>query len=75
MLKTRALCASASLAALVAAASPALAQTNAASEKAVEEVVVTGSRIDRKGFESPTPVVVVGQQELKSTGPAIMADA
>ena len=52
--------------ALVAA--PALAQTakpaQSASESAVEEVVVTGSRIVREGYESPTPLTVIGSEAL-----------
>ena len=32
----------------------------------VEEVVVTGSRIVREGYESPTPLAVVSEEQLKS---------
>jgi iron complex outermembrane receptor protein len=51
------------------AATPALAQTAApsgggASETAVEEVVVTGSRITISGYTQPTPVTVIGADQL-----------
>jgi outer membrane receptor protein involved in Fe transport len=35
-------------------------------EGAVEEVVVTGSRIVRSGFTTPTPVTVLGAQQLEA---------
>lgn len=31
-----------------------------------EEVVVTGSRLSRTGFDTPTPVTVIGQQEINA---------
>ncbi|OXE36658.1 MAG: TonB-dependent receptor [Phenylobacterium zucineum] len=34
----------------------------------VEEVIVTGSRIARKDYESNTPIVTVGSEALKNTG-------
>jgi outer membrane receptor protein involved in Fe transport len=49
-------------------AGPAFAQSTperAASDE-VEEVVVTGSRVDRAGFEAPTPTTVVGDAELRA---------
>lgn len=42
---------------------------------ATPEVVVTGSRIERKGFESATPVSVLGAQELRNTGTGTLADS
>lgn len=51
--------------------SAAFAQDQAASvdsgnaEAAVEDIVVTGSRIAASGFAAPTPVTVVGQQDLQ----------
>ncbi|ATQ43320.1 TonB-dependent receptor domain-containing protein [Caulobacter mirabilis] len=48
------------LAACVAGA--AVAQTEDASE--VEAIVVTGSRIDRAGFEAPTPTVKITAEQL-----------
>jgi iron complex outermembrane receptor protein len=42
---------------------------------AVEEVVVTGSRLTENGFQAPTPVTVVSADALKSTKPDSLADA
>lgn len=44
-------------------AAPQTAATDAPAE--AEEVVVTGSRIDRAGFDAPTPTTVVGDVELR----------
>jgi outer membrane receptor protein involved in Fe transport len=60
-------------------AAPALSQTatqpaaqdEAASEAAVEpegDIVVTGSRIARNGFDASTPVSVVGAEDIKLSG-------
>ncbi|MFN3513077.1 MAG: TonB-dependent receptor plug domain-containing protein [Phenylobacterium sp.] len=59
-----------SLAALLGAWTPALA--DAADE--VDEVVVTGSRIVRDGYSAPTPVNVLGAQEIQAEAPANIAD-
>jgi outer membrane receptor protein involved in Fe transport len=40
----------------------------------VEEVVVTGSRIVRDGYEAPTPVAVVGVEQLQTGATANVAD-
>jgi outer membrane receptor protein involved in Fe transport len=40
----------------------------------VEEVVVTGSRIVRDGYQAPTPVAVVGVEQLQSGATANVAD-
>jgi iron complex outermembrane receptor protein len=52
------------------AASVAFAQAPAQTEPAnqVEEVVVSGSRIARPGFTSPTPVTSVDAQAIEQTG-------
>ncbi len=55
---------------LALAASPVLAQTKPAQnagEQSVEEVVVTGSRIVREGYEAPTPLTVVGVEQLQNS--------
>jgi outer membrane receptor protein involved in Fe transport len=44
-------------------AAPAAADE--AAEEAAPAIVVTGSRIDRKGFEAPTPTTVIGDTELR----------
>jgi iron complex outermembrane recepter protein len=35
----------------------------------VDEVVVTGTRIRRDGFQAPTPVTVLGREEIENTSP------
>lgn len=44
---------------------PGLAQAQADTAASVEEVVVTGSRIQVTGFQQPTPVTVVGSSEIQ----------
>jgi len=60
--------ASTALTVIAASQSPAFAQTApeeaAASSPSEEEVVVTGSRIQRSGFDAPTPTTVIGEAEL-----------
>ena len=49
----------------MAAASPTLAQDAAAgSTNAVEQVIVSASRINIAGYQQPTPVTVVGAEQL-----------
>ncbi|MFS0773233.1 TonB-dependent receptor plug domain-containing protein [Sphingomonas sp. 1P08PE] len=66
----------AALAAALIAATPALAQSPAgpvgaqtpaeeAGADEREEIVVTGSRIERAGFDQPTPTTVIGTVELR----------
>ena len=57
----------------VSAAEPASAQTTQA--PGVEEIVVTGSRIIREGYEAPTPVSVLGANELQNMALGNVADA
>jgi hypothetical protein len=52
-----------------ALAAPAFAQT-AAPDAAASEVIVTGSRIARSGYDTPTPVTVIGEKELEAAAPA-----
>lgn len=40
----------------------------------VQEIVITGSRISRGGFEEPTPVTVIGANELAQKGVDNIAD-
>jgi outer membrane receptor protein involved in Fe transport len=49
-----------------------MAQTDPVSQ--VGEVVVTGSRIAADGFQQPTPVTVVGQQEIQRAMPVTIAN-
>ena len=53
--------------AAAAQTSPAAASSNNASAAPVEEVVVTGSRIIREGYEAPTPLTVVGVEQLQNS--------
>ncbi|MGE3476404.1 MAG: TonB-dependent receptor [Rhodospirillaceae bacterium] len=54
----------------------AFAQQATVSEAAsIDEIVVTGSRIVREGYEAPTPVSVLGSEELSSMGLTNIADA
>lgn len=47
----------------VLAASPAAAEADKPSD--VEAVVVTASRVDRAGFEAPTPTTVLGGEDIR----------
>jgi iron complex outermembrane receptor protein len=40
----------------------------------VEEVMVTGSRIIRDGYEAPTPTTVIGAADIQARAPANIAD-
>lgn len=68
-------CATTSTIAIVAAslvaAESAYAQAQA---PAVEEIVVTGSRIIRDGYEAPTPLTVVGAEQIEAAAPKDIAD-
>lgn len=52
----------------------AAAAADAADSSDLEEVVVTGSRIARDGYDAPTPVNVLGSQEIAAAAPANIAD-
>lgn len=54
-------------------ATSAYAQT--ADNAAVEEVVVTGSRVITNGFAAPTPVTVVTAEQMRATAPNSISDA
>ncbi len=67
------------------AAVPALAQTPAApapqataittaEEAPAEDLVITGSRIARSGYDAPTPVAIVTETELKAEPQANISD-
>ncbi len=57
-------------------AAPAYAQAPAATAQAapVEEIVVTGSRVVRDGYEAPTPVSVIGAEQFEAAGTPQIAD-
>ena len=58
-----------------AAFEPGTARAAAASEEAVEEVTVTGSRIRRDGFEAPNPLTVIGIEQMEQLGQVNVAEA
>ncbi len=66
-----ALCASSSLMAVNVAA---YAAEQAAGAPAVEEVIVTGSRIQLSGYEQPTPVSVISVEQMQTAAPQNLAD-
>jgi iron complex outermembrane receptor protein len=45
-----------------------------ASPPTVEEVMVTGSRIVRDGYQAPTPTTVIGAADIQTRAPANIAD-
>ena len=54
---------------------PALAQEEAAATsvseaEAGDQIIVTGSRIARDGFQAPTPVIVMTQEDIQNTSPS-----
>ncbi len=60
-----------------AAAGPAVgasASSTVADDDKVQEVVVTGSHIARSGFDTPTPLTVLGTDEIKAAEPQNIAD-
>jgi len=59
----------------VAFAAGACAPANAQDTPAVsEEIVVTGSRIVREGYEAPTPLTVFGQEQLQNSASPSLID-
>lgn len=75
-MRHRILWASASVLAVgLATAAQAQAQAPAAPvDDQVEEVTVTGSRVVRDGFQAPTPVTVVGAQQLQEQAVTRLVD-
>ncbi len=43
-------------------------------QEPLEEIIITGSRIVRDGYEAPTPVTVVGAEELQGAAKQNLAD-
>jgi outer membrane receptor protein involved in Fe transport len=64
---------------LSALGGPAFAQSGSAqagpAEAGVEEIVVTGSRIVRNGFQAPTPVTTLASDALQNRAPSNIPDA
>jgi len=61
-------------AAICLMAQAASAQDVAQAEGGVEAVSVTGTRIVRDGYSAPTPVTVVGAEQILAQAPANLAD-
>ena len=58
-----------SFGALAAAVAAALAGTQVASaQEQAEEVIVTGSRVSRSGFDSPQPVTAINAEQIENLG-------
>jgi outer membrane receptor protein involved in Fe transport len=51
------------------------AQTQDPASPTIDQIVVTGSRITRDGYEAPTPVSVLGADELNALNTVNVADA
>ena len=53
---------------------PALAQEATTAQDGVEaatdQIIVTGSRVARDGFQAPTPVLVLTQEDIQNTSPS-----
>src|SRR5690606_36645174 len=61
------------LTAPVAAQETGAVSTPAASDP-IEAITVTGSRLARTGYETPTPVTVIGDADIRSSGQPNIAD-
>jgi len=46
------------------------AQTQGQPDRALEEVVVTASRVERQGFVAPSPTTVLGQRDIELRAPS-----
>ena len=67
-----------SLVALTFCAEPVAAQTAPASDTQsgqIEQVIVSASRIDIAGYQQPTPVTVVGTEQLERDAQQNLGDA
>ena len=61
--------------AILLAAQAAMAQEQqvAQADTGVESVSVTGTRVVRDGYNAPTPVTVIGSEQIEATAPANLA--
>src|ERR1044072_1585796 len=50
------------------------AQADTAQAPQTEEIVITGTHIVRDGFEAPTPVSVVGMEQIQTSATSNVAD-
>ena len=63
------------LASAAGQAAPAPTQTTGEASAELSEIVVTGSRVPRAGFTAPTPVTVLGADQLAKASPSTLADS
>ena len=56
------------LAAAVAAAMAGPQLANAQQQQPTEEVIVTGSRVSRSGFDSPQPITAINSEQIENLG-------
>ena len=59
---------------LLASVTPGVYAQTSDSSETIEEVVVTGSRVARSGYDAPTPVTVVDERMMNAASPANLAD-
>src|SRR3954468_6074253 len=59
---------------VLALSSVAIAAEQQAADQAVEEITVTGSRIERAGYEAPTPVTMQNKDEIQAAAAPQLAD-
>lgn len=64
----------ASLTLVASLSGPALAQATADAAPATEEVVVTGTQVLRNGYSAPTPLRVVGVDDINANAPTNLSD-
>jgi len=64
---------SAALAQDAAAPKPAPAPENVQSAPEASEIIVTGTRVVRDGYQAPTPVSVIGAEDIAARAPANIA--
>ena len=62
------------LGAALASSSAAQAQTAPAATP-VDEIVVTGTRVVRDGYQAPTPLTVMDAEQIRAAAPANVADS
>ena len=62
-------CGIAAIGVLIAAAmsGPAVLAQESDDADSIEEIIVTGSRLARTGFDTPSPVIVIGADEIRSS--------
>jgi len=73
--KARSLATTSAIAILLSAVAPQLASAQEPAAASLDEIVVTGSRVVRDGYEAPTPVSVLGADELNAMNTNNIADA